>query len=248
MTTPIQNKEVQQQIQIQESRKLKGSSDSADFALLLQDASKKKAESKEERIHAAVLHAAGKYDLPPALILAVIKQESGFNPKAQSHCGAKGLMQLMPGTAKLMGVKNINNIEENIDGGSRYLREMLDRFDGDLKCAIAAYNAGPGAVEKHGGIPPYRETKQYVPAVLAHYKSFSGSTNLGTFDVPKKPANDLLLFAAAPAISSSAVAANTLMSVAIASRPIDLPQPERNRKSENDEPPPPPPPRLMMRV
>lgn len=110
-------------------------------------------------------HAAAKFRLRPELIKAVIKAESNFNPKAVSSAGAKGLMQLMDSTALEMGVDNVFSPGQNIDAGARYLRKMIDRF-GDIKIALAAYNAGPAAVEKHGGIPPYPETVKYVQSVL----------------------------------------------------------------------------------
>ena len=124
--------------------------------------------SRERRkIKTSILKAAQKYDLPVNLIKSVIRAESNFQIKAVSHAGAQGLMQLMPATARELGVKNPFNIEQNIDGGARYLRKMLDSFGGDLKLALAAYNAGPEAVIKYGGkIPPYRETQQYVNRVL----------------------------------------------------------------------------------
>jgi len=120
-----------------------------------------------QKIETSILKAAQKYDLPVNLIKSVIRAESNFHVKAVSHAGAQGLMQLMPATARELGVKNPFNIEENIDGGSRYLRKMLDSFGGDLKLALAAYNAGPEAVKKYGGkVPPFRETQQYVKRVL----------------------------------------------------------------------------------
>ena len=122
--------------------------------------------SPEERIRSAVQQAAQKYNLPPALIFAFIKQESGFKPNAKSWCGAQGLMQLMPGTAKDLGVKDAWNIEQNIEGGSKYIRQMLDQFGGDLKKAIAAYNAGPGAVQRYGGTPPLKENPKHLPPPL----------------------------------------------------------------------------------
>ncbi len=122
---------------------------------------------ERNKIEKSIYEAAQKYNLPVNLIKGVIRAESNFQVKAVSHAGAQGLMQLMPDTARNLGVKNPFNIEENIDGGSRYLRKMLDSFGGDLKLALAAYNAGPEAVIKYGGkIPPYRETQQYVERVL----------------------------------------------------------------------------------
>lgn len=100
------------------------------------------------------------------LVTAVIARESAGNPLAVSHAGAKGLMQLMDGTARELGVVYPFSPEENIQGGVRYLKKMLQMFDGDEKLALASYNAGPGAVRKHNGIPPYRETQEYVKAVL----------------------------------------------------------------------------------
>jgi soluble lytic murein transglycosylase-like protein len=120
-----------------------------------------------QQIETSILKAAQKYNLPVNLIKSVIRAESNFQVKAVSHAGAQGLMQLMPATAQELGVKNPFNIAENIDGGSRYLRKMLDSFGGDLKLALAAYNAGPEAVIKYGGkVPPFRETQQYVNRVL----------------------------------------------------------------------------------
>ncbi|MBI4367464.1 MAG: lytic transglycosylase domain-containing protein, partial [Deltaproteobacteria bacterium] len=112
---------------------------------------------------------AGKYRVPVALICGVMLQESGGNPKAVSPCGARGLMQLMPGTAKRMGVTNIMDPHQNIEGGVRYLRFLLDRFRGNTRLAVAAYNCGEGNVEKYGNrIPPFAETQAYVPNVLAY--------------------------------------------------------------------------------
>ena len=110
---------------------------------------------------------AEEYRLDPQLIRSMIATESAFNPKAVSRKGAQGLMQLMPATALELGVEDPFDIEQNIDGGARYLRQMLDNFGGNVKVALAAYNAGPGAVERYGGrVPPYPETEQYVNRVL----------------------------------------------------------------------------------
>jgi soluble lytic murein transglycosylase-like protein len=115
--------------------------------------------------------AASRNGLDPALVGAVVRQESGFRADAVSPAGAQGLMQLMPSTARDLGVADPFDPRQNVDGGARLLRSLVDRYDGRLDYALAAYNAGPGAVDRYGGVPPYPETQSYVASVLADYRT-----------------------------------------------------------------------------
>lgn len=117
--------------------------------------------------------AAKRYDLDPSLLAGLVKQESGFNPSATSGAGAKGLTQLMPATARSLGVTDPTNPAQALDGGAKYLKQQLDKFGGDPRLALAAYNAGPGAVTRFGGIPPYAETQNYVKVVMANRDAFA---------------------------------------------------------------------------
>jgi soluble lytic murein transglycosylase-like protein len=127
--------------------------------------------ASRQKIEALIDEYATKNSLDADFVKAVVKQESGYNPKATSHCGAMGLMQLMPLTAKGLGVENPYNAQENIEGGTKYLKGLMDRFGNNKELALAAYNAGPNAVKKYGGIPPYAETQNYVKSVMANYDS-----------------------------------------------------------------------------
>jgi soluble lytic murein transglycosylase-like protein len=120
--------------------------------------------------------AAASNGIDPALLKGLVSQESGFNPSARSGAGAVGLTQLMPGTASALGVTNPLDPAQSLQGGAKYLREQLDRFGGDETLALAAYNAGPGAVQKYGGVPPYAETQNYVTSVMSKAASFRGGT------------------------------------------------------------------------
>jgi len=126
-----------------------------------------------KRYHSHIIAAARIYKLEPALLHAVISAESGYDPLARSPRGARGLMQLMPDTARRYGVDDPLNPEQNIYGGAAYLRDLLTRFGNDVKLALAAYNAGEGSVIEYGNrIPPYPETAQYVPKVLSYYRRY----------------------------------------------------------------------------
>jgi soluble lytic murein transglycosylase-like protein len=128
------------------------------------------------RYDVVIAEAARLYQLPADFVRAVVKVESNFNPNAVSRTGAIGLMQLMPGTARSMGVVNPFDPRQNIFGGTRYLRFLANTFRGDLVLTVAAYNAGEGAVQRYHGVPPYDETRRYVQRVLHHYYNFRNGT------------------------------------------------------------------------
>jgi soluble lytic murein transglycosylase-like protein len=127
--------------------------------------------------------AAQKYGVDPALLKGLIKQESDFNPSAGSSAGAQGLCQLMPGTARSLGTNPLDPAQ-SIDAGAKYLRQQLDTFGGDPRKALAAYNAGPGAVQRYGGVPPYAETQNYVQKVMAYADQYRGAGQAGPLSSP----------------------------------------------------------------
>jgi soluble lytic murein transglycosylase-like protein len=147
--------------------------------------------------------AAAKYGIDPALLKGLVKQESGFDPSARSGAGAVGLTQLMPATAASLGVTDPTDPAQSIDGGARYLKTQLDAFGGDASKALAAYNAGPGAVTKYGGVPPYAETQGYVASVLAFADQFRASSATGTTTSAALPVATTPVLAAAGSTGGS---------------------------------------------
>jgi len=140
----------------------------------------------DTELEGAVGRAAFQHRISPALLLAVMKAESSFNPVVVSRAGAVGLMQLVPETAIRHGVRNLYDTEENIAGGAKHLRYLLDRFHGKLRLALAAYNAGEGVVDRYGKVPPYRETSLYVKRVMGYYRDYKkGGWVLEDVSVPR---------------------------------------------------------------
>ena len=126
----------------------------------------------EHLLHPIILQTANRYQMDPALVNAIIMAESEYNPRAVSKKGARGLMQLMPATAAALGVKDSFNPEQNLDGGVRYFKQLVNRFDGDVKLALAAYNAGSRKVRLYRGVPPFKATKRYIKKVFLYYQIY----------------------------------------------------------------------------
>jgi soluble lytic murein transglycosylase-like protein len=127
-----------------------------------------------------IIQAAHCHGIDPALIKAIIKAESQYNPNAVSKRGAKGLMQLMPRTAESVGVEDLFDPEHNINGGTLYFKQMLTRFEGEIDLALAAYNAGAATVKKYGGVPPFEATRCYMDNVLKYYQEYKGKIQMTT--------------------------------------------------------------------
>ncbi|MBL4688449.1 MAG: lytic transglycosylase domain-containing protein [Nannocystaceae bacterium] len=147
-----------------------------------------------ERLHrfdSFIRGAAQRYQLPQSLIQAVIHTESNYSPHAVSRAGATGLMQLMPRTARSLGVTDAFDPRQNVYGGSRYLRLLANRYDGDMVLVLAAYNAGAGNVEKYGGIPPFAETRAYVRSVLRRYYAYERQAQLSSSTARRGPARHI---------------------------------------------------------
>jgi soluble lytic murein transglycosylase-like protein len=164
---------------------------------------------------AEIQAAAQKHGVDPALLTALVRQESNFNPNARSPAGATGLTQLMPGTAASLGVTDSTDPAQALDGGAKYLKQQLEKFGGDERLALAAYNAGPGAVQRFGGIPPYAETQNYVKKVLAYaeeYRASASASPAAGAALPATPAATAMQLAQA-ALGQPAGAAPTTTSL-----------------------------------
>lgn len=156
------------------------------YQVYMKDADRKRlgGQSKVSRFSKEIIKAGNRHGVDHHLIRSVIQAESDYDPMAVSRAGARGLMQLMPETAAQYRVNNLHNPAQNIDGGTRHLKRLMNKYGGNVKVALAAYNAGENVVADYNGIPPYAETKTYVKRVMELYKEFSGKD----FEVTKKPA------------------------------------------------------------
>jgi soluble lytic murein transglycosylase-like protein len=131
-----------------------------------------KGNKKERLFHPIIIQTSSRHQVDPAIVKAIIMAESGYNPRAISKAGAKGLMQLMPKTAQDLGVEDSFNPQQNISGGVRYFKQLMNRFNGDFKLALAAYNAGSTTVRRYKGVPPFKATKHYIKKVFKYYQLY----------------------------------------------------------------------------
>ena len=131
-----------------------------------------KGNKKERLFHPIIIQTSSRHQVDPAIVKAIIMAESGYNPRAISKAGAKGLMQLMPKTAQDLGVEDVLNPQQNISGGVRYFKQLMNRFNGDLKLALAAYNAGSTTVRRYKGVPPFKATQHYIKKVFKYYQLY----------------------------------------------------------------------------
>jgi soluble lytic murein transglycosylase-like protein len=150
----------------------KHSANNTEHSLPSPDRSPISGRKAERLLHPIVIQAAGRYQVDPALIKAIIMAESGYNTRAISKKGAKGLMQLMPATARALGVEDVFNPRQNISGGVRYFKQLVNQFDGDIKLALAAYNAGSRKVRHYQGIPPFKATRCYIKKVFKYHQIY----------------------------------------------------------------------------
>ncbi len=170
----------------------------ADVGYTVRTKARYHASLSDAEVEQAVAYAARRHHVQPALLLAVIKAESSFNPVVVSKAGAVGLMQLIPETAIRHGVRNLYNTDENIAGGAKHLRYLLDRFHGNIKLALAAYNAGERKVDRYGNIPPYKETQLYVQKVMDYYRDYKKGHWVMPVAMPASPREPSLVSTTRP--------------------------------------------------
>lgn len=147
--------------------------------------------ARARKYESLIVQAARRYDLPVALVRAVVHTESNYNPRAVSSVGAMGLMQIMPSTARYLGVKDAFDPHQNVYGGCKFLRLLANRFNGDMVLTIAGYHAGAGAVQKYGGVPPYESTRAYVKAVMRRYYAYERQARLQGPTARREPARHI---------------------------------------------------------
>lgn len=167
--TPVQ---LVKNVEISQAVDASQSSGRGDIATIKRGLPSKNKYKKDHLFHPIILEEAQRYEVDPALVKAIIMAESGYNPQAISKRGAKGLMQLMPKTAKALGVEDLFNPKQNIQGGVRYFKQLVNQFDGDIKLALAAYNAGSKKVRHYNGIPPFKATHYYIKKVFKYYQRY----------------------------------------------------------------------------